>query len=209
MTLCGTHVRLEPLALTHVPGLVAAASQDRSTYHYTLVPGTVDAAEQYVRTALAHQAEGSALPFATIDASTGAVVGSTRFLDLDYWSTADAPWPPGRTHPQPTGVPRVAEIGTTWLAASAQGTGINTEAKLLMLAHAFEAWNVHRVTLKTDARNERSRRAIARIGATFEGIRRAHALAADGTIRDSAYYSIVAAEWEAVRDGLQQRLGRY
>jgi RimJ/RimL family protein N-acetyltransferase len=102
----------------------------------------------------------------------------------------------------------VAGIGSTWLAASAQRTAVNTEAKLLMLTHAFDVWGVHRVTLKTDARNARSRSSIQRLGAVFEGVRRVHVPAADGTLRDTAYYSIVAAEWPAVRDGLLERVRR-
>ncbi|MCU1344528.1 MAG: N-acetyltransferase [Acidimicrobiia bacterium] len=206
VTLCGAHVRLEPLSLAHVADLVAAAAQDRASYAFTAVPATLEAAEQYVQAALADQATGSSLPFATIDAASGAVVGSTRFLDLDYW---DEPrLIAGPSAPKANAIPTVAEIGATWLAASAQRSAVNTEAKLLMLGHAFDQWKVHRVTLKTDARNHRSRQAIERLGAQFEGIRRAHVLATDGTIRDSAYYSIVAAEWPAVRRGLCDRLGR-
>ena len=104
--------------------------------------------------------------------------------------------------------PTVVEIGSTWYAASAQRTALNAEVKLLLLSHAFDVWEVLRVTLKTDARNERSRAAIERLGARHEGIRRAHTIASDGTVRDTAYYSIVAAEWPAVREGLRRRLGR-
>ena len=100
------------------------------------------------------------------------------------------------------------EIGATWLAASAQRTRCNTEAKYLLLSHAFDVWRVHRVTLKTDARNAQSRRGIERIGAVFEGVRRAHMPAQDGSIRDSAYYSIVRAEWPAVRKALEAALAR-
>jgi len=102
--------------------------------------------------------------------------------------------------------PSAAEVGGTWLAASVQRTGVNTETKLLMLAHAFEAWGVRRVTLKTDACNVQSRTAIERIGARAEGIRRAHMPALDGTIRDKAYYSIIAAEWPMIRQHLRQLL---
>jgi hypothetical protein len=100
----------------------------------------------------------------------------------------------------------VAEIGSTWLASSAQRSGSNTESKLLMLSHAFDSWGVLRVTLKTDSRNARSRRAIERIGARFEGIRRAHARAVDGSVRDTAYYSIIRPEWPGVRAALTARL---
>lgn len=176
-------VRLEPLSLDHVPALVAAASEDRSTYAFTMVPDGLDAMAAYVATALDEQHSGRTLAFATFVHDR--IVGSTRFMDMDHWGASP--------------LPSVLEIGSTWLSASAQRTGANTEAKLLMLTHAFETWQVHRVTFKTDARNERSRRAIERIGATFEGIRRAHVLAYDGTIRDSAYFSIIASEWPAVK----------
>jgi RimJ/RimL family protein N-acetyltransferase len=181
----GRHVRLEPLRHDHAAGLAAAAAEDRSSYRYTTVPESVAEAAAYVDVALAAQRTGTELPFATCRATTGEVIGSTRFLDLEYWDGGE--------------IPTVAEVGGTWLAASAQRTACNREAKLLMLGHAFETWGARRVHLKTDARNERSRAAIARLGARFEGIRRAHMPAADGGIRDSAYYSILAAEWPEVR----------
>jgi len=187
IVLQGRFVRLEPITLGHVDGLVAAASEDRSTYALTSVPDGPDAMAAYVATALVEQQAGCTLAFATVAADR--VVGSTRFMDIDYWSGSV--------------VPSVLEIGSTWLSASAQRTGTNTEAKLLMLTHAFETWQVHRVTFKTDARNVRSRRAIERIGATFEGLRRAHVVGFDGAIRDSAYFSIIASEWPEVK----QRLG--
>jgi RimJ/RimL family protein N-acetyltransferase len=188
----GSVVRLEPLTLDHVPALVAAASEDRSTYGWTLVPDGLDAMAAYVATALDDQRAGRVVPFATVVHER--VVGSTRFMDIECWE--------GST------VPSVVEIGSTWLSASAQRTRANTEAKLLMLTHAFETWRVHRVTFKTDARNERSRRAIERLGATFEGIRRAHVVAYDGTIRNSAYFSIIAAEWPDVKQRLDALLDR-
>jgi RimJ/RimL family protein N-acetyltransferase len=200
ITLRGRHVQLEPLALEHVAALVQAASEDRSTYGYTHVPDGEDEMVAMIDAARREQAAGWVVPFATRDLSTNRIVGSTRFLDLDYWR-----WPP----PSPVGTkgapgprPSVAEIGTTWLAASAQRTPVNTEAKWLMLNHAFEEWKVLRVTLKTDARNARSRRAIERIGAQFEGIRRAHAPAVDGGVRDSAYFSVLAHEWPEVSERL-------
>jgi RimJ/RimL family protein N-acetyltransferase len=119
----------------------------------------------------------------------------------EFWD-----WPPGNPHQRGADVPDVVEIGATWLAPAAQRTAINTEAKLLMLTHAFEAWRVHRVSLLTDARNERSRAAIARIGARLDGVVRAARVAADGGIRDTAVYSIVEPEWPAVRDALRARL---
>ena len=199
-TLTGRHARLEPLSTVHVAGLAAAAAEDRSSYAFTRVPdGAVEAAE-YVRAALAEQAGGQVLPFAVVRSRDDAVVGSTRFLDMEVLGR------PGVVLPSEELPPDGVEIGSTWYAASAQRTAVNTEVKLLLLAHAFEVWRVLRVTLKTDARNQRSRAAIERLGARAEGIRRAHTTASDGTVRDSAYYSIVAAEWPTVRDGLRRRL---
>lgn len=205
VTLEGCRVKLEPLNLSHVSALVRAATQARDTYDFTRVPADDQAMTEYIEAALADQRTGSALPFAIYDLRSQAIVGSTRFLDLDYWTTPPA-WPPGRSTPRPNATPTVAEVGSTWLASSAQRTGCNTEAKLLMLSHAFDTWGVLRVTLKTDARNARSRRAIERIGGHFEGIRRAHVLAVDGSVRDSAYYSIVATEWPDLNATLRARL---
>jgi N-acetyltransferase len=131
-----------------------------------------------------------------------AVVGATRYLDLGVLRI------PGFLVPDDRRPPSVAEIGSNWYPASAQRTALNSGVKLLMLGHAFDVWRVLRVTLETDARNQRSRTAIERLGARFEGVRRAHTTASDGTVRDSAYYSILAAEWPAVRDGLRLRLDR-
>jgi RimJ/RimL family protein N-acetyltransferase len=192
VVLCGDVVRLEPMGPEHIDGLVAAASEERSTYGLTLVPDDHDAMKRYVDHALAEEQRGVALPFVTRLVAGDRVVGSTRYLDIECWAGGDTP--------------TVVEIGSTWLAASAQRTAANTEAKLLMLGHAFDTWGVERVTFKTDARNERSRNAIVRLGAQFEGIRRAHMPAFDGGIRDSAYYSIVRVEWPAVRRGLAARL---
>lgn len=201
----GHRVRLEPLALGHVDALMQAGTESRDSYAFALVPADHAAMTQYVRAALEDQSTGWALPFAIRDLHRQAIVGSTRFLDLDYWSWPPA-WPPGRTTPRPDAIPTVAEIGSTWLAPSAQRTGCNTEAKLLMLGHAFDTWGVLRVTLKTDARNAHSPRAIERIGGRFEGIRRAHSRAVDGSVRDTAYYSIVVDEWPVVRSRLARML---
>ena len=146
-------------------------------------------------------AEGRALPFATIDRKAARVVGSTRFGNVEFWS-----WPAGNPHQRGAHLPDVVEIGWTWLAADMQRSGVNTEAKLLMLTHAFEGWRVHRVSLMTDARNMRSRNAILRIGATFDGVIRAQRIAFDGGIRDTAAFSILEAEWPAVKTALQARL---
>jgi RimJ/RimL family protein N-acetyltransferase len=202
-TLEGPGVRLEPLSIAHVPDLVRAASGGRDTFALTFVPDGEVAMRAYVDVALAARDAGDAVPFVTFDKALGRVVGSTRFGYLERWtwpaSSSDAPTAPDTLD--------AAEIGWTWLAAEAQRTRVNTEQKLMMLRHAFEAWRVHRITLITDARNARSRAAIERLGASFEGVRRAHFPAADGTIRDSATYSILRAEWPVVFQHLASRLG--
>ena len=198
--LAGRHVRLEPLAHVHIPGLVAAAREDSALYRWSTVPQGVMEMAQYVDTALGGREAGSALPFATVRAEDDMVIGSTRFFELERWA-----WPAGHPHSRRNGFDS-CEIGYTWLAASASRTAANTEAKLLMLSHAFEAWGVHRVCFHTDVRNERSRAALERIGAQFEGVLREHRLAADLVPRDSARYSIVAAEWPQLKQRLQERL---
>jgi len=208
-TLTGSLVRLDPLSPGHAAGLAEAATESREHFGYSPVPDGFQEAEQFVRTALAERDHGESIPYAVIDLRRDRVAGSTRFMDTGYWS--GPPWiiEPARAAIALGATPTVAEIGHTWLAAGAQRTGINVEMKLLMLALAFDEWQCLRITLKTDARNERSRTAIAALGATFEGVRRAHLPASDGGIRDSAYYSIVAAEWPTVRDGLRARLDRF
>jgi RimJ/RimL family protein N-acetyltransferase len=188
----GRAVRLEPLDRGHIEGLAAAAAEDRSTYRYTWVPDGLEGTATYVTEALALHAAGEQLPFAIRSKLTGEVLGATRFLDIACW---DAP-----------GRPTAVEVGGTWLAASVQRTSVNTESKLLLLTHAFEHWGTVRVSIKTDARNGRSRAAIERIGGRFEGVRRAHMKAADGGVRDTAWFSITAEEWPAVRAGLELRL---
>jgi RimJ/RimL family protein N-acetyltransferase len=197
----GRHVRLEPLTLEHARALTAVAAGPRETYAWTFVPDSEPAMIRYIETALGDQRSGRALPFATVDTARGRVVGSTRFGNIEFWA-----WPPGNSLQRGRDLPDVAEIGWTWLAADAQRTAINTEAKLLMLTHAFERWRVHRVSLMTDARNERSRRAILRVGARFDGVIRAQRVASDGTIRDTAAFSILESEWPTVKRQLQTRL---
>ena len=196
--LSGQRVRLVPLELAQVAALLEAASEDRDTYDLTRVPANFADMTAYVQDALAEQAAGTSIPFAVLDAATARVIGSTRFLDLEFWPL------PGE--PGPRATPSAAEIGSTWLAPSAQRSPVNTEMKLLLLTYAFEAWRVCRMTLKTDARNARSRAAIERIGASYEGIRRAHTLGSDGTIRDTAYFSLLAAEWPTAKAALEARL---
>jgi RimJ/RimL family protein N-acetyltransferase len=193
LLLTGRHIRLEPLEHRHADGLVAAAAIDPSLYQWSPVPqGNVEAI-RYIDTALAWRDAGSAVPFAIVRGDDGVVIGSTRFWNLERWS-----WPPGHArYARPA--PDAGEIGYTWLARPAIRTAANTEAKLLMLTHAFETWQVLRVCLHTDARNLRSRTAIERIGGKFEGILRAHRMAADFTPRDSVRYSIVTAEWPDVK----------
>jgi len=205
VTLRGHVVRLEPLSAGAVSDLLAAATEPAGTSPFTLIPQDLAAMTAYVTAALADQQAGRALAFVARRQADGRAVGSTRFLDLDYWPGQPAS-PSGFAGGSGAEIPDVAEIGSTWLAPSARRTAVNTEAKLLMLAHAFDGWNVHRVTLKTDARNAQSRNAIERLGARFEGIRRAHVPALDGTVRDSAYYSILRGEWPGVRALLQKRL---
>jgi N-acetyltransferase len=197
----GVHVRLEPLSLEHVDALTAAASGPRETFAYTWVPEDGDAMRRYVEEALALHRTGAAVPFATVQRASGRVVGSTRFFNFEYFR-----WPQGtRSPPQP---PDAVEIGWTWLGADAQRTSVNTEAKLLMLTHAFETWKVVRVNLRTDALNARSRAAIERLGAKLDGILRAHVPSALGGIRDTATYSLLVQEWPEVKGRLSRRLRR-
>jgi RimJ/RimL family protein N-acetyltransferase len=158
----------------------------------------------YVDQAVEWWRAGDGLAFATIRQVDDRVVGCTRFTRAEYWS-----WPDDNPFHRDDGTPDVIEIGYTWLAASAQRTGINVEAKRLMLAHAFDRWAVHRVALDTDVRNHQSRQAIEALGARFEGVVRAERIGADGTIRDSARFSIIAAEWPDVRAHLDRRLAAW
>jgi N-acetyltransferase len=202
LVLRGTHVRLEQLEHSHVEGLVAASATDSSLYKWSPVPRGKIEATSYVDTALAWLDAGSAVSFAIVRSDDCVVIGSTRFFNLERWS-----WPKGHPrHGRPD--PDVCEIGYTWLASSAIRTGANTEAKLLMLTHAFETWQVLAVCFHTDARNQRSRAALERIGGKFDGILRAHRMAADYIARDSVRYSIVAAEWPAVKQRLNQFLSQ-
>jgi RimJ/RimL family protein N-acetyltransferase len=205
LVLVGKHVRLEPLDHRHADGLVAAAGADPSLYRWSPVPKDKNETVRYIETALSWKQAGAAVPFAIVrpnDSMDGVVIGSTRFFDLERWS-----WPQGhRWHGR--GMPDACEVGYTWLAGPAIRTAANTEAKMLMLTHAFEAWQMLRVCLHTDIRNERSRAAIERIGGKFEGILRAHRMAADFIPRDSARYSILASEWPAAKLRLGQRLER-
>jgi RimJ/RimL family protein N-acetyltransferase len=194
----GRHVRLEPLTVDHADALLGAAAEDRASYAYSWVPGDRDDVDRYVEKMLADQRAGTALSFVQRRQPEGDVVGHTRFFNMEWWNWALA-----------DGDPDVVEIGSTWLAASAQRTLINTEAKLLMFGCAFDMWHAQRVYLKTDARNERSRRAILRIGASFEGVLRSSMPRYNEVgARDSAYFSVIASEWPAVRARLDGLLAR-
>lgn len=188
-TLAGTQVTLEPLQAAHAPALLQAAA-DGELWHSPVTvipgPGTVDA---YVATALAGRQAGTVMPFVIVQSASGRVVGSTRFWKID------------RTH-------RKLEIGHTWLGRSAQRTGINIEAKFLLLRHAFEDMACVRVQFTTDELNTASRAAIARIGAQQEGIVRHERIMPDGRKRNSVRFSIIDSEWPAVRALLLQKMAR-
>ena len=182
----GRVVRLEPLAPEHEEGLWEASRDPRTWRWLSIVqPTTRVEWRSFVEQALAAAEAGTEIPLVTI--SHKEVVGSTRFLAL---------------RPEH----RSVEIGWTWLHPSAWSTGVNAEAKLLQLGHAFETWGCRRVELKTDALNERSRRALEAIGATFEGVHRKHMLVREGENRDSAWYSVTDDDWPSVRAHLERRL---
>lgn len=190
-------VRLEPLDHSHVQDLVAAAAEDRSTFRFAAVPPP-DAVAQVVAQLRDEAAAGTRVPFAQVRTSDGRAVGMTTFLNLRYREAQAGPF--------------AVEIGSTWLAKSAQRSGVNVEAKLLLIAHAFDTWGVARVDLKTDARNERARAAIAGLGASFEGVLRqwqpSQVRGEESMLRDTAMFSMVAAEWPTLRANLEARLRR-
>jgi N-acetyltransferase len=187
VTLEGPRLRLEPLSQAHHAAF-CAAGLDEDLWRWIPAPvRTPDEMAAYIAYALAEQAHGRALPFAVIEKSSGRVCGSTRYgnIDLDH---------------------RRVEIGWTWLARPWQRTATNTEAKYLLLRHAFETLGCIRVELKTDSLNERSRAAIQRIGARKEGILRNHMITASGRIRHTVYYSIVDSEWPSLKASLERKL---
>ena len=196
--LVGTHLLLEPLRYDHVPGLLAAAAGGGDLYRWSPVPQDEAAVRRYVETAVAASGSETAVPFAVVRLEDDAVIGSTRFWNLDYWA-----WP------DPKPAPDTCEIGYTWLSRDAIRTGANTEMKRLMLTYAFEVWQVRSVYLHTDVRNQRSRDAMQRIGARFEGILRSHRLGADRSPRDSARFSVTAEDWPAVRLRLDELSRRH
>jgi RimJ/RimL family protein N-acetyltransferase len=189
VTLEGRLVRLEPLDESHLGDLLEVAL-DPDIWRLTIAQVRDEASlRAWLATALRNRAAGTELPFATIDRASGKAIGSTRFLSI---------------------VPEHLrlEIGWTWVGRAFQRSGANREAKLLQLGHAFEALGANRVEFKTDSRNERSRAALQGIGATFEGIFRSHMVMPWGPLRDSAYYSVVAPEWPAVKAALLEKLER-
>jgi RimJ/RimL family protein N-acetyltransferase len=186
----GSRVRLEPLRRDHLTDLSRVAF-DPAVWRWTIArPQDEAGLERWVEAAVVNAEAGVEQPFATIDSASGRAIGSTRFMSI---------------------VPehRRLEIGWTWVGTAYQRTGANREAKLLQLEHAFEVLAANRVEFKTHARNERSRAALAGIGATFEGIFRSHMIMPDGSLRDSAYFSVIADEWPAVKAGLMASLARY
>ncbi len=188
-TLEGAHIRLEPLSFRRYDQL-CEASADASIWQWTAsVAQTPDQMRDYIETALRWQAEGTALPFAIIEKSSDRAIGSTRFAAIDQAN-------------------RNVELGYTWINPQWQRTFVNTEAKYLMLRHAFESLNCIRVWLRTDALNERSRNAILRFGAKQEGILRNHMISRTGRIRDSIIFSVIDSEWPEVKASLEEKLSR-
>jgi RimJ/RimL family protein N-acetyltransferase len=185
----GRYVRLEPLRPEHA-ALLWDIVKEHSGDLFQWIPyklQSVEDFEKFNRQVLDEQARGLTLPFATLELTSNAVVGTTRFMNMDLGN-------------------RKVEIGSTWIAPPWQRTAVNTEAKYLMLCHAFEVWQCLRVELKTDALNQRSRRAILRLGAKEEGTLRKHMLTHDGRQRDSVYFSILDTEWPQVKDHLESTL---
>jgi RimJ/RimL family protein N-acetyltransferase len=189
ITLNGKIIRLEPLSLEHVPDLCRVGLDDRiwRFMRYGLIQTSEDM-RRWVENLLCLQEKGTDLPFAVIGLESGRAIGATRYMNI-------AP-----EH-------RSLEIGGTWYGIDYQGSGVNIEAKYLMLRHAFEEWRCIRVQIKTDLRNERSQRAIEKIGLVREGVLRNHIILPDGYIRSSVIYSLLDNEWPAVKSQLEARMG--
>ena len=187
VTLEGRHTRLEPLSRSHQEALIAAAVDGELWNSIVTIVPSRDTVAEYIEAALTAQAHGSELPFVIIRKTSNEVVGTTRFYEIQ------------RTD-------RRVAIGYTWLSVSAQRTAINTEAKLLLLTHAFDFWNCNRVEFITDVLNEQSRAAILRLGAKQEGIWRRHMVMPNGRVRDSVCFSIIAEEWPEVKTRLTTKL---
>lgn len=194
----GALVRLEPLEHRHAADLALAAEEERGTYAFTWVPRAEEIGD-YIDAQLARAATGRLAPYAQVSVASGRAVGATAYWEPRCWLTDDQL--------------DAVEVGFTWLARSAQGTGVNAEAKLLLFRHAFEEWGVSRIDLKTDARNSRSRAAIQSVGARFEGVlrnwSRSWAPGEDGQLRDSAIFSVTAEEWAECRGRLEERVAGF
>ncbi|MEX2546488.1 MAG: GNAT family N-acetyltransferase [Chloroflexota bacterium] len=189
VTLEGSSVRLEPLALDHLPGLTAIGLDSEIWRWMPTTIQTPGEMRAYLDKALAARETGTEMPFATIERASGKVIGGTRYMNIEPHH-------------------RRIEIGYTWIAPAWQRTALNTEAKLLMLIHAFNVLGALRVEFKTDSLNERSRAALLGIGATEEGTMRNHMVTDSGRRRHSAYFSIIEEEWPHVRQHLESRLSR-
>ncbi|HEV7747535.1 MAG TPA: GNAT family protein [Pyrinomonadaceae bacterium] len=188
VTLEGEHTRLEPLSLAHQEALVAAAADGELWNSIVTVVPSRETVVEYIGEALTAQQQGSELPFVIVQQATNRVVGTTRFYEI-----------------QP--LQKRAAIGYTWVAASAQRTPVNTEAKLLLLTHAFEYWRCNRIEFITDVLNQQSRAAILRLGAKEEGTLRNHLIMPNGRVRDSVCFSIISEEWPEVKARLTAKLG--
>jgi RimJ/RimL family protein N-acetyltransferase len=191
VTLEGSVVRLEPIRREHAE-LFWQVAQDALDDIFRWIPyrmQTPDDFKHLIEKALTEQERGESVVFATVERNSGRVIGSTRFMNIDHTN-------------------RRVEIGSTWIAPSWQRTGVNTDAKYLMLHHAFEVWKCMRVELKTDALNQRSRNAILRIGAKEEGTLRKHLITWTGRVRDTVYFSILDTEWPKVKESLERWLAK-
>lgn len=204
LTLEGTLVRLEPLSVDHAADLLDAVQAERFVAEWNPVPQTIEAMERYIRAAVTARATGEQCPFAVRLLRTGALVGSTRFYEIKRWADPHT----GAVEERPGS----ASIGFTWLVPSAQRTGVNREMKRLMLEHAFGMWGAHAIRWHADVRNGPSRRAIAALGATFDGKLPAERWAVDGTVRDTVVYTMTVADWKTIqatgREGYRTLEGR-
>lgn len=189
IVLAGRRIRLEPMQARHLARLITAGADEELWRWTNTRADSVEGMTAYVTEALTAAAAGAALPFVTVDIASGEIIGSTRFASIDHDN-------------------RKVEIGWTWITPAFQRSYVNSEAKYLMLCHAFDTWNCIRVELKTDFLNEKSRTAMLRIGATEEGTLRNHIVTYTGRLRDSTYYSVLATEWPEVRARLERLMSR-
>lgn len=189
VTLEGKHIRLEPLSRSHYPDLCEVGLDEKLWKVATTLIRAHEDMKEYIDAALKDQSDGKSLPFAIVKKSSGEAIGSTRYGNIDAGH-------------------RRVEIGWTWVARKWQRTAVNTEAKLLLLTHAFETLDCIRVEFKTDSTNNQARNALLRIGAKEEGILRNHMIAPGGRIRHSVYYSIIDSEWKGVKRELEKKLMR-